>query len=62
MEWDSKQEIKAGKEGVGDRNMNFTKRCQHSNKSQNNPEILCTSVVGPDVDRNKRDGWARKGG
>ena len=42
--------------------MNFTKKCQYSNKSQNNPEILCTSVVGPDVDRNKRDGWVRKGG
>ena len=41
--------------------MNFTKKCQYSNKSQNNPEILCTSVVGPDVDRNKGDGWMRKG-
>ena len=55
MEWDSEEEIKAGKEGVGDRN-------KYSNKSQNNPETLCTSVVGPDVDRNKRDGWVRKGG
>ena len=64
MEWDSKEEIKAGKEGVHDRSEFHQKvPCNTQlNKSKNNLEILCTAVVGPDVDWNKRDGWVRKGG
>ena len=64
MEWDSKEEIKAGKEGVHDRSeFHQEVPCNTQlNKSQNNLEILCTAVVGPDVDWNKGDGWVRKGG
>jgi len=48
MEWDSKEEIKAGKEGVHDRS-EFHQEVSilNLNKSQNNLELLCTAVVVP---------------
>ena len=53
MELDSKEEIKQEKR-VFMTEVNFTKKyvpCNTQlNKSQNNLEILCTAVVGPDVD------------